>query len=106
LYAGVARTPDTFPVQYTQANVPQAWAAGSVAHFLKAILGLEADAQNGRLTVSPVLPKWLPELTLRGIAVGRASVDIRFFRDGERSRWEVLQEAGQIEVVESDMQFA
>ena len=40
LYAGIERAPGGFPVQYAQANVPQAWAAGSTAHFLQAILGL------------------------------------------------------------------
>jgi glycogen debranching enzyme len=105
LYAGIARSPRAFPVQYAQANVPQAWAAGSVAHLLQAILGLEGDAPRGRLTVSPVLPKWLPEVTLRGISVGRASVDIRFFRDGETSRWELIGGTGGLRVEQQDMRF-
>ena len=94
LYAGVARTPRGFPVQYAQANVPQAWAAGSIGHLLKAILGLDGDAPHGKLLVAPALPKWLPEVTLRGIAVGAASVDVRFFREGETSRWEMLGGSG------------
>jgi glycogen debranching enzyme len=106
LYAGIARTARAFPVQYAQANVPQAWAAGSVTHLLRAILGLEGDAPNGRLTVAPVLPKWLPDVTLRGICVGRGSVDIRFFRDGEISRWEVLGRSGDVRVEEREMRFA
>jgi glycogen debranching enzyme len=106
VYAGVARMPRAFPVQYGQANVPQAWAAGCTAHLLQAILGLEGDAPSGRLTVSPALPKWLPDVTLRGIAVGAASVDIRFFRDAERSRWEVLRLSGSLEVEQRDPKFA
>jgi glycogen debranching enzyme len=105
LYAGIARTARAFPVQYAQANVPQAWAAGSVGHLLQALLGLEGDAPNGRLTVAPVLPKWLPDVTLRGIVVGRASVDLRFFRDGESSRWEVLGTSGEIRVEPREMRF-
>jgi glycogen debranching enzyme len=105
LYAGIARTARAFPVQYAQANVPQAWAAGSVAHLLQAILGLEGDAPHGRLTVAPVLPKWLPEVTLRGIALGRASVDVRFFRDGEASRWEMLGRSGDVRVEQREMRF-
>jgi glycogen debranching enzyme len=100
LYAGIARTPGVFPVQYAQANVPQAWAAGSVAHLLQAVLGLAGDAPNGRLLVAPVLPKWLPEVTLRGVKIGRSSVDIRFFREGESSRWEVLRQSGDVRVQE------
>jgi glycogen debranching enzyme len=106
LYAGIARTARAFPVQYAQANVPQAWAAGSVAHLLQAVLGLEGDAPNGRLTVSPALPKWLPDVTLRGIGIGRASVDLRFFRDGETSRWEVLRSSGEVRVEQREMRFA
>ena len=81
LYAGIERRPGTFPVQYPQANVPQAWAAGSVFHLLQAMLGLRADAPRGRLYVDPELPLWLPEITLHGLAVGRARVDLRFWRD-------------------------
>jgi glycogen debranching enzyme len=106
LYAGVARKPGTFPVQYAQANVPQAWAAGSIGHLLLALLGLEADAPNRRLTVSPVLPKWLPEVELRGIQVGQGSADIRFFREGDNSRWDVLSTSGNLEVLEREMRFA
>ena len=31
-----------------------------------------ADAPQARLLVDPVLPKWLPDVTLRGLAVGGA----------------------------------
>ena len=70
LYAGIERGPATFPVQYLGANVPQAWAAGSVFHLLRAILGLDADAPRNRLYVDPMLPPWLPDLTLRQLQVG------------------------------------
>jgi len=87
LYAGIERRPGTFPVVYPKANVPQAWAAGSVFHLLQAILGIRADAPRGRLYVDPELPRWLPEITLHGLAVGPARVELRFWRDGDRSRW-------------------
>jgi hypothetical protein len=70
LYAGIERRPGTFPVLYPQANVPQAWAAGSVFHLLQAMLGLRADAPAGRLYVAPELPRWLG-ISLHGLAVGR-----------------------------------
>src|SRR5262249_43939904 len=69
LYAGIERRPGTFPVQYLAANVPQAWAAGSVFDLLRAILGLRADAQNRLLMVDPHLPHWLPDVTLVGLRV-------------------------------------
>ena len=98
LYAGVERRPGTFPVLYKQANVPQAWAAGSVFHFLQAILGLRGDAPRGRLYVDPELPRWLPEITLHGLAIGEARVDLRFWRDGDCSRWTASIREGAISV--------
>jgi glycogen debranching enzyme len=99
LYAGVARQPGGFPVQYVGANVPQAWAAGSVFHLLQAILGLQADAPHERLHVDPRLPHWLPELTLHGLAIGQATVDLRFRRvDDDRSRWDATVRKGTVEV--------
>src|SRR5580700_10074206 len=100
LYAGIKRAEGTFPVQYLGANVPQAWAAGSTFHLLQAILGLEADAPRGRLRVDPVLPAWLPDVTLHGLRVGRAELDLRFWREGDRTRWEASPRQGQIDVAE------
>jgi Glycogen debranching enzyme len=94
----VKRTNGTFPVQYLGANVPQAWAAGSVFHLLRAILGLDADAQNKQLIVDPVLPKWLPDMTIRNLRVGKAVVDLRFWREGERTRYDVLSVDGELSV--------
>jgi glycogen debranching enzyme len=98
LYAGVKRTNGTFPVQYLGANVPQAWAAGSVFHLLRAILGLDANAQHKHLIIDPVLPKWLPDITIRNLRVGKAVVDLRFWREGERTRYDVLSVDGELRV--------
>ena len=100
VYAGIEEQPGTFPVQYFQANVPQAWAAGSVFHLLQAILGLQADAPNHRLYVDPNLPEWLPDITLRHVAVGNASVDLKFWREGEHTRWDASIHSGDIDVQE------
>ena len=89
LYSGVERSEHTFPVQYLGANVPQAWAAGSVFMLLKAMLGFEPDAPNGRLVIDPVLPDWLPELVLRNLRVGSWSFDIRFKRGADGTEWTV-----------------
>jgi glycogen debranching enzyme len=101
LYAGVERRPGTFPVQYLGANVPQAWAAGAAFHLLRAILGLDADAPRGELHVDPALPEWLPDVTLHGLRVGTARLDLRFWREGTRTRWEASVREGRIEVSEA-----
>src|SRR5204863_4264952 len=76
LYAGLSRRITSFPVQYPSANIPQAWAAGSVFHLLQAILGLRADAPNGVLYVDPTLPRWLNDVELQGLRVGQARLSL------------------------------
>lgn len=89
LYAGIRRDPLGFPVQYLGANVPQAWAAGSTFAFLQAILGFQPDAPHRKLYIDPVLPEWLADLTLTNLQIGGETLDMRFWRDGESTRWEV-----------------
>ena len=90
LFAGIQRAPNDFPVQWPGANVPQAWAAGSAFSFLQAILGLTPDAANGRLYIDPVLPSWLPDITLLGLRVGKEVFDLRFQQVDGGSEFEVL----------------
>ncbi len=90
LYAGTQRDASNFPVQYLGANVPQAWAAGSVFSLVQAMIGFQPDAPNRQLLLDPTLPDWLPDLTLRGLRVGSAVLDIRFRREGEQTDFEVL----------------
>ena len=91
LYAGLTRIPVGFPVQYVGANVPQAWAAGSIFTTLRAMLGLAPDAAGRRLVVDPDLPAWLSDLKLIGLRVGDQSFDVRFRRAGEATTHEVLR---------------
>jgi glycogen debranching enzyme len=93
LYSGVQRGDAEFPVQYLGANVPQAWAAGSVFALLQAILGIHPDAPRGRIFVDPALPDWLPDITLLDLRLGRRSFDVRFWRDDDATHFEVLRGA-------------
>jgi glycogen debranching enzyme len=89
LFGGIERLPKNFPVPYVDANIPQAWAAGAMPWLISSILGLVADAPHHRLQVQPVLPDWLPDLHLTHLNVGDATVDLRFWREGERTQWEI-----------------
>ena len=91
LYAGITRDEYSFPVQYLGANVPQAWAAGSVFSLVQAMLGFQPDAPNGRLLIDPTLPDWLPNLVLRDLRVGQDVFDIRLDREGEHTSFTVLR---------------
>ncbi len=68
--------------------------------FVRALLGLAPNARAGRLLVDPHLPLWLPQLTLRGLHVGRAHTDLRFRRsDRGQTHYEVLDLRGPLEIV-------
>jgi hypothetical protein len=67
---------------------------------VQAILGLRADAPARRLYVLPTLPDWLPEIQLRRLKVGDSLLHLRFWRERERSRWEVVDRRGCVEVAE------
>jgi glycogen debranching enzyme len=92
LYTTIERDEASFPVQYLGANIPQAWAAGSVFALMQAMLGFVPDAPRGKLYVDPLLPAWLPDLTVFDLRVGGYRFDIRFWRDDRgETQFEVLQ---------------
>ena len=91
LYTASERSGSNFPVQYLGANVPQAWAAGSVFLLTQALLGFMPDAPRNRLYVDPSLPTWLPDLTVRDLRIGRKKVDIRFWREGKGTAFNVIK---------------
>jgi glycogen debranching enzyme len=98
LFAGIERQAESFPVPYPDANIPQAWAAGSIFFLIRTMLGLRADASHRQLHVQPILPDWMRELVLIDLAVGEAKVDLRFWREGDQTRWEVMKQLGELEV--------
>jgi glycogen debranching enzyme len=100
LYAGNQRQIDNFPVQYMGANVPQAWAAGSIFHLLQAITGIQADAPSNMLYVDPQLPKWLPDLSLYGLTIGDAMLDLHFTRQGDQTIWDAQLKKGNLQIVQ------
>ena len=89
-----------FPGIYPGANSPQAWSASSVFLLLQAMLGLYAYAPLKMLVLDPHLPEWLPEITLRGLRVGKARATIRFRRHANgRTGYRVLDKRGTLHVV-------
>ncbi len=105
VFAGVQREGNfDFPILYPAgANIPQAWATGSIFHMVRTILGLRADAPHKRLYVQPTLPDWLPDIELQHLRVGPCSLSLRFWREGNRSRWEVREMQADKETAQQDM---
>jgi len=105
IFAGLKRKGKAdFPVLYPPgANIPQGWASGSVFQMVQTILGLRADAPNKRLYVNPTLPAWFSEVVLRNLRVGPCLFTLHFWREGDRSRWEVVNMAVDSGVAQEDV---
>jgi len=102
LLSGHQRKDLGFPVQYLGANVPQAWASGSLFLLLQVMLGLSPDAPHERLYVAPTLPAWLDWVEVERLSVGQARVSLRCWREGGRSCFEVQRIEGPLTVVSVD----
>jgi glycogen debranching enzyme len=97
---GYARAEFPHPGAYPQANAPQAWNQSALPLLVHSVLGLQPVAALDLLVVDPVLPPWLPEVTLEGLRIGGATATLRFSRDtaGE-SHVEVVQKRGTLHIV-------
>ena len=76
VFAGYERAKTRYPVQYTTACIPQAWAAASPMLGIRTLLGLEPKGERLTSVKDPVLPYWMGTLTVDGIPGrwGRATV--------------------------------
>ena len=100
LFSGHPRDADhPFPALYVATNSPQAWSASTVLCLLQALLGLYPYAPLRALLLDPHLPAWLPEITLRNLRVGAATIDIRFYRRNGGSDYEILAKRGSLHVL-------
>jgi glycogen debranching enzyme len=97
---GYGREEYAHPSVYPRANAPQTWNQSMLPMLVQSLLGLVPFAPLGVLLVDPVLPAWLPELTVRNLRVGEATVALRFRREADgRSSYEVLEKTGALRVL-------
>jgi len=77
LFCGFPRRRAQGPTFYPVACSPQAWAAAAPLFLIQASLGLnfDTDARQVQL-IEPTLPGFLDTLTLRGLPIGEAKIDI------------------------------
>jgi glycogen debranching enzyme len=99
-FCGFTRQAINRPVAYPMACSPDATAAGSMFMILQSLLGLYANAEENVLYIhNPVLPKWLGEVEVSNLRVGRSTLDLRFRRDGNQTRFSVRDKRGGARVV-------
>jgi glycogen debranching enzyme len=87
------------PGIYNHGNLYQAWSVSALAQNLQTLLGIQPRADEKTLYLNPHLPEWLQWIELRGLRVGKDSLDIRFWRDEEgKSRWKQINSANEIKI--------
>jgi glycogen debranching enzyme len=101
LFCGFPRRPGEAPTLYPVACAPQSWASASVFLLLKACLGLSVSASERRLTFSkPILPRFLQQVTIRGLKVADGRADLLLTRHDEGDVGvNVLRREGALDVV-------
>jgi glycogen debranching enzyme len=98
LFAGLPKREFAVPVPYRNANVPQAWAAGSVLQMVRILLGLEPDMPARRIYIDPALPPWCSHLELRKLRLGQNEVRLSVRREGD-GEYTVDTDAPGLEIV-------
>ncbi len=99
LFCGLERRTGEGPTLYPVACSPQAWAAAAPFLLVQSCLGLNVLGAEGRVTFErPCLPEGIPQLSIRGLRVGNASVDLLFERQADTVRIQVLEKHGEVEV--------
>ena len=100
LFCGFVRRRAQGPTLYPVACMPQAWAAAAPLFMLQSCLGLGFDRNKSQVTSEgPVLPAFLGEVTLRNLALNRATVDLALRRSGMQVVVDVLDRRGSVQVM-------
>ena len=100
LFCGFHKRPGVEgPTLYPVACSPQAWSAGAVYMFLNACLGMSFVDHNKQIRFSaPYLPEIVDEISLTGLSVGNAKMDLRVYRASKEVRVEVQSGASDVSV--------
>jgi glycogen debranching enzyme len=99
LFCGFGRSRGRGPTLYPVACSPQAWASATPFTLLEASLGLEFDVETREIRLrNPRLPRFLHEVTIRGLRLGHSTADLRLRRRDEDVAVEILAIRGDIHV--------
>jgi glycogen debranching enzyme len=101
LFCGFPRRPGEAPTLYPVACAPQSWASAAVFLLLEACLGLSVSASKRRVAFSkPILPRFLRQVTIRGLKVADGRADLLLTRHDEGDVGvNVLRREGALDVV-------
>ena len=97
LVCGFPRRRGQGPTFYPVACVPQAWSAAAPLALLQACLGISFDPANRTVAFDrPVMPGFTDRITLRGLSVGGARIDVVLQGHYESVSATVLSRSGDI----------
>ena len=100
LFCGFARRAGESPTQYPVSCSPQAWASGSALLLLQSCLNLRVLGTEGRVIfMKPVLPEYLQAVSIRGLRVRDAVLDLVILRHGNDTAIDVPRKEGDVEVL-------
>ena len=100
LFCGFPRRRAQGPTFYPVACSPQAWSAAAPLSLIQSSLGLTFDVAGAEIALrDPTLPRFIDELTLYGLRLGDAAVDIAFDRMGDKVVVKPLDRKGHARVV-------
>jgi glycogen debranching enzyme len=100
LFCGFARRPGESPTNYPVSCSPQAWASGSALLLLQACLNLRVLGAQGRVVFTkPLLPEYLKAVSIRGLRVRDATLDLVILRHGNDTAIDVPRKEGDVEVL-------
>jgi glycogen debranching enzyme len=89
-----------FPAFYPKSCYPQAWSAAATFAMIQGMLGIYPYAPMELLLLDPQLPEWLPELTVKNLKIGKAAIDLRFYREEDGSSdYRILDIRGHLHVL-------
>lgn len=83
LFCGYSAGEYGTPVRYPTACRPQAWASGAVLLVTRALLGLDIDALEREITLSPIAIPGMSRLEVSRVPLGDGHVDVSVRVDGQ-----------------------
>jgi glycogen debranching enzyme len=100
LFSGFRRRGREQPLQSPVACSPQAASAGATFLMLQSVLGITIDALDRQIVLAhPVMPRGIESISVKGLAVGEASVDFTVRRHAGSVSASVERREGKLDLV-------
>jgi len=86
LFCGYSREECDKLVPYPTTCSPQAWSGATTFVMLQAMLGLQVDLLQGKISLTPNLPSDIAELNVTGLSIGSGELDLYLYLDEQNDQ--------------------